>query len=67
MKTSIVYYSEHHGNTRRIVEAIAEAAEEVTKAPEATEVPAVTEAPEITEAPEVTEAPAFPTGNTGRF
>lgn len=29
-KTAIVYYSEHHGNTRRIVEAIAAKHEEVT-------------------------------------
>ena len=29
-KTAIVYYSEHHGNTKKIVEAIAGAHEEVT-------------------------------------
>ncbi|MBR5116083.1 MAG: flavodoxin [Lachnospiraceae bacterium] len=37
-RTAIVYYSEHHGNTRRIVEAIAEAAEEVTLIDAATKI-----------------------------
>ncbi|MBQ3789748.1 MAG: flavodoxin [Lachnospiraceae bacterium] len=37
-KTAIVYYSEHHGNTRKIVEAIAAAAEEVTLIDAATKI-----------------------------
>jgi flavodoxin len=37
-KTAIVYYSEHHGNTRKVVEAIAAAHEEVTLIDAATKI-----------------------------
>ncbi|MCR4763319.1 MAG: flavodoxin [Lachnospiraceae bacterium] len=37
-KTAIVYYSEHHGNTAKIVEAIAAAHEEVTLINSATKI-----------------------------
>ena len=37
-KTAIVYFSEHHGNTRKLVEAIAAAHEEVTLIDAATKI-----------------------------
>ena len=37
-RTAIVYYSEHHGNTRKVVEAIAASAEEVTLIDAATKI-----------------------------
>ena len=37
-KTAIVYFSEHHGNTRKVVEAIAAAHEEVTLIDSATKI-----------------------------
>ena len=37
-KTAIVYFSEHHGNTKKVVEAIAAAHEEVTLIDAATKI-----------------------------